>query len=205
MASAAIIINYPGFKGDIDGYNKKHLTLAQLMAQRRLGGVVQMGNAYRENRDYKLSVINDLRAVVEHALEHARHICGVARPDLYLIGTSAGGGAVAAVAGEYRAVKKILLMAPSTNAAQTIVKKRFPQFTGEVYIVVGEKDDVSIDAAPYYYGLAKEAKRRELVVIPDCDHQFTGTINGQIMGKAPFWAFGGDTTFPSPEGGPILY
>jgi dienelactone hydrolase len=205
-ASPNIIINYPGFKGHIDGYNNKHFKLAQLMAGRGLGGVLQMGNIYRENRDYKLSVINDLRAVVEYAIDNAPRICGVKRADLFLIGTSAGGGAVAAVAGEYKEVKKILLMAPSKDAAQTTVKKNFAKFKGEVYIVIGDKDDVVGPlAGKIYYDLAKKASRRELIVIPDCDHQFTGTVNGQIMGNAPFWAFANDKPTLSPEGGPILY
>ena len=33
----------------------------------------------------------------------------------------------------------------------------------------------------------------------------TGETNGKIMSKAPLWAFAGDETFPSPEGGIELY
>ena len=42
-------------------------------------------------------------------------------------------------------------------------------------------------------------------MIPNCNHQFFGEANGKIMSKAPLWAFAGDTTFPSPEGGKKLY
>lgn len=52
---------------------------------------------------------------------------------------------------------------------------------------------------------ASDARKKALVVIPDCDHQFQGLVNGKIMSKAPFWAFADDESFPSPEGGTILY
>jgi hypothetical protein len=41
--------------------------------------------------------------------------------------------------------------------------------------------------------------------VPDCDHHFTGEVNGRILGKAYLWAFAGDDTFPSPDGGVLLY
>lgn len=53
--------------------------------------------------------------------------------------------------------------------------------------------------------LMLSAKIRKLEVIPNCGHQFIGETNGKIMSKAPLWAFAGDTTFPSPDGGKRLY
>jgi hypothetical protein len=38
----------------------------------------------------------------------------------------------------------------------------------------------------------------------ECDHGFTGVTNGKILSKAYMWAFGGDTSFPSPNGGLVL-
>jgi hypothetical protein len=41
--------------------------------------------------------------------------------------------------------------------------------------------------------------------VPNCDHGFSGEMNGRIFGKAYLWAFAGDGSFPSPEGGVHLY
>lgn len=111
-----------------------------------------------------------------------------------------------AAAASYKEVKKILLLAPATNAGRLLIQKEIAKFRGEVYAVVGEKDNVvGADSAEFFCNLALNAKLRRHVVIPNCDHQFRGTVNGQIFGKAPFWAFAGDKTFPSLEVGPILY
>lgn len=81
-------------------------------------------------------------------------------------------------------------------------------FKGEVYIMVGENDDVvTPEAGPLFYELAESASHRELFMIPNCDHQFRGTENGKIMSQAPFYAFttGQKPRFPDPHGGIVLY
>src|SRR3989344_1351842 len=133
----AIIINYPGYLGSIDGYNKKYATIADHLSQKKVGAVVRMANTLWPHINYRQSVLDDLRAVIRYTLGHAAEMCATATPDIYLMGFSP----------------------PS----------------------------------------------RHLVVLPNCDHQFRGRVNGQIMSKAPLWAFAGEATFPSPEGGTVLY
>jgi hypothetical protein len=70
---------------------------------------------------------------------------------------------------------------------------------------VGDHDAVGPEGGKKYERAFTNAAKKELVVISGCDHQFQGTRNGQIMAKAPLWAFAGDTSFPSPEGGVVLY
>ena len=41
--------------------------------------------------------------------------------------------------------------------------------------------------------------------VPHCGHSFAGEANGRILSKAYLWAFAGDDSFPSPEGGVPLY
>lgn len=92
------------------------------------------------------------------------------------------------------------------DAGKAAIEEAFGKFRGEVYIAVGEDDEcVGREAGDYFLGLATGASKKTLVVIPNCDHQFQGSINGKIMSKAPFWAFADDESFPSPEGGVILY
>ena len=148
----------------------------------------------------------DLKATIDYALANADRICSSKEPDLYLMGFSAGAGAIAIVAADYPQITKVLLLAPSVDAGKTAIEEGFGKFRGEVYIAVGEYDEcVGKEAGEYFMGLATGASRKKLVVIPNCDHQFQGRINGKIMSKAPFWAFAADQSFPSPEGGIELY
>jgi pimeloyl-ACP methyl ester carboxylesterase len=204
--SNVIIINYPGYGGDIDGYQGKYRTLATLIRRRGLGAVIRMGNRYDYGFLYEKSAVADLRATIDYALANAEKICATREPDLYLMGFSAGAGAIAIVAPDYPQVKRVLLIAPSVDAGKSAIEEAFGRFRGDVYIAVGEYDEcVGKEAGEYFLELATGARQKKLVIIPDCDHQFQGWINGKIMSKAPFWAFAGDESFPSPEGGVLLY
>jgi dienelactone hydrolase len=205
LESGRIIINYPGCMGDIDGYNNKYLTLANFV-QEKVGAVIRTGNEFYNGFDYSKSVQDDLRTIIEYAIENSEEICGAKVPAIYLMGFSAGASAIAAVAHEYPQVQKILLMAPSGDAGEEAVSKGLGEFTGEVYVLGGANDDVvGPEAAPHIYSLIKKASKHQLVIIPKCDHQFKGTENGLIVSKAPLWAFLGEADFPSTDGGVELY
>lgn len=204
--SNVIIVNYPGFQGDIDGYQGKYRTLADLIRRNGLGAVIRMDNQCRYGFLYEKSVVADLKATIDYALANAKSICSSRAPDLYLMGFSAGAGAIAIVAADYPQIKKVLLLAPSVDAGKTAIEQAFGNFRGEVYIAIGEDDEcVGREAGDYFLGLATGARKKRLVVIPKCDHQFQGRINGKIMSKARFWAFAADESFPSAEGGMELY
>lgn len=201
-----IILNYPGITGDIDGYNNKYGQLADFVREKRIGTVVRMGNPVFEQLPYPQTMIDNFKYVVEYCLSHGKELSGNGNPTLYLMGFSAGASTVAAVSGDYPSVKKILLIAPSGDVGQNAVTRGLGNFRGEVYITVGQNDEiVGPGAGKTFYNLARTAKLRKLVVIPNCDHQFRGERNGKIMSKCPLWAFAGDKTFPSPESGRRLY
>jgi fermentation-respiration switch protein FrsA (DUF1100 family) len=121
------------------------------------------------------------------------------------MGFSAGAGAIAAVAADYPAVKKILLIAPAGDAGNRNVAN-LAHFRGEVFITVGAWDEVvGMHAGECFMELAKTATKKNLVIVPRCDHQFRGRKNGMILSKAPLWAFAEDAAYPSSEGGIALY
>ncbi len=205
-SNGIIVVNYPGITGDIDGYNNKYGKQADFVQEKGIGTVVRMGNPYFDELSYPEGMIDNFRFVLDHCLANGAELSEKQNPTLYLMGFSAGASTIAAVAGDYSAVKKILLMAPSGDAGKEEVEKGLGKFTGEVYITVGDKDEVvGPQAGQTFYDLATAAKVRKLEVIPNCNHQFFGEVNGKIMSKAPLWAFAGDTTFPSPDGGKKLY
>ncbi len=204
--AGAVIINCPGHRGDISGYNNKYVTLADHLVAEGLGTVIRMPNIERPGTQYGPELVADIRAVIEYALKHTGEIGAVSDADFFLMGFSAGGFAVAAVAAEYPQVKKILLMEPTIS---TTLMGPFPdtfqKFEGEVAIVVGDHDAVGPEGGKFYYNAFSNAFQRQMVTVPNCNHQFMGRVNGQIMAKAPIWAFLGDPTYPSPDGGIVLY
>lgn len=207
-SNGVIVVNYPGANGDIDGYNEKYATLGDHV-QSNVGAVVRTGNHVLAGFKYDVSVREHLKAVIEYALQYAEDISGARADDvvIYLVGFSAGASAIAAVAYEYPQVKKILLMAPSGDAGEEAVKDGLGKFTGECHILVGEEDKVvGKEAGASFALLALNASKVRSVVIPNCNHQFRGELNGKIMSAAPVWAFSdADSESPSPEQGVKLY
>lgn len=202
--SKRIIVNIPGALGDIDGFDEKYKKLAHYIQSSGLAGVVRTGN------DFIAGFLPDLnlRNALEYSQAHAWEICGETKPEILLMGFSAGASAIAAVAHEYPQVSGILLYAPSGDMGERRCRTGLEQFKGNVHIVIGEKDDVvGPQAGKIFYDFATGAQHRELIYVPNCDHQFRGEVNGRIMSEAPFYAFakGDKPKFPDPSGGIKLY
>lgn len=206
--NGVIIVNYPGYNGTIDGYENKYGQVGDFL-QRHGAAVVRTNNPHNRGFWYPNSVQDHLRAVLDHTLDNTEEIAGVTRDRvrLFLMGFSAGAGAIAAVAHEYPEAERMLLMAPAMDPGTDVVIRGLSRFVGQCHIVVGENDEV-VGTGPAKL-LAQVACRASVVrdaVIPDCGHQFTGETNGRIMSAAPRWAFanvGGDS--PSPNDGIRLY
>jgi len=210
--SGRIIINLPGMGGSREGYNDKYVTLARHMQADTLGAVVRTRLGLVEGFTWDTT----LRRILEYTHQNAQEICGVGDPnnlEIYLMGVSTGPSAIAMVAADYQAIKRVLLLNPAMEdrlpEVRTAVERGMERFTGEVYIVMGANDTIAERGGEDYYKAATQASRREIVVIPNCDHQFTGTTNGRIFSQAPYWAFarGEIHQFPSsnPNAGIVLY
>lgn len=184
--SGRIIINYPGFDEGIDGINLRYKDIALKMQSVNLGSVIRCAHPIPTN----FLPTTNLKKAIDYSLENAEIICGFKKPKINLMGFSAGASAIAAVAASYQEVSKILLIAPSGDTPKELVQEKFEKFTGEVYIIIGENDEVvGTRAGQIYYDLAISARHREFHIIPNCDHYFNGEINDNIFKKAPFYAF----------------
>ena len=201
LKNRKILINYPGAEGDIHGYNRKYETLANHIVDSELAAVVRSGNPYVGKWD------TSIRKMLDYVLEHSQEICGSKEPELYLMGFSAGAGSISTLAWEYPEVTKILLMAPAIGVGEDAVAKGLRQFTGEVYIVIGDSDEVvKPTAGEIFFNFCDVASRKELFVIEDCDHQFKEKKNGRILSHAPFYAFLDEKpVFPDYDAGIFLY
>lgn len=210
LSNGVIVVNYPELTEDLSGNKNKYGEIADFIQEKRIGTVVRMGNPWYDRLHYPdgmiKRMIGNFKYVLEYCISHGEELSGKANPTLYLMGFSSGAGTIASVAGDYSEVEKILLMAPSGDPGQPAYK-RLGKFKGEVYITIGGNDEVLLGPrnGQIFYNLSTAAKVRKLEIISNCDHNFSGDKNGKIMSKAPLWAFAGDTTFPSPEGGKALY
>ena len=108
------------------------------MNKEGLGAVVRTGNPYM---DPFLPTTNLIR-VINYSLARSKQISGSANPELLLCGYSAGASAASALASSYEQVKRILLIAPSGNMPREAVETGLVGFGGEVYIVIGDNDEV---------------------------------------------------------------
>lgn len=199
-----IIINVPGADGSIDGYNDKYIKIADYLIENKIGAVVRIPNISSFGFGWDIN----LRETLSYVLNHAKEICGSNKPEIYLMGTSAGAGAIAMTAWEYPEVTKILLTEPAIVFSGEHGAKGIKQYKGEVVIVVGKGDyALGKQIGDKFFDYFINAKHKEIFEIPNCDHSFKGEINGRILSEAPIYAFkeGNKIKFPDPNGGIKLY
>ncbi len=194
-SSGKIVIMYLGRNGNIDGFGNRYRTIAEKL-QEKIGAVVRASNADHPGIDYIESVQDDLMAIIRWTLANTKSLCGNKKPDIYLMGISAGGGAVAGVAHYFPEVKNILLVAPAKDPKGEVLAG-IRKYAGKVYIVGAEEDDVvGRETAHSFFSEAVRASFRDIRIIPHCHHQFSGK-NRIVLQEAPFWAFANETPFPN--------
>lgn len=203
-----ILVNYPGADGSIDGYKEKYKLLAEYIVSQSFASVVRLPNPHVFGFGWDMN----LRHALSYVLDNSQTICNSNSPEIYLMGFSAGAGVIASLAWEYPQVKKILLMEPAPKVNEQGVIKGLDQYKGELYVVVGSGDEVLGPALGQEVGnkiikAAVNTSKKEIFVIPNCDHQFKGEANGRIISQAPFYAFSENPKpkFPDINGGIKLY
>ena len=192
--SKVILINSPGLGVAKDGENGQFKNIANRLQRSGIASVIRYQSSLGDFAFKKIGMepllMDNLREVINYALKEAHLICGSKTPELFLAGHSAGASTSAAVAYEYPQVSKMLLIAPSADIDPELVRKGLLNFSGELYITIGDKDYViSQEAAQNLVEWATKAKSRKLVTVSDCDHDFSGEINSKKLCEAYFWAF----------------
>ena len=206
--SKAVLIIYPGADGSIDGYNKKYRRLAQLIKSKNIATVIQLDNKHccSKNSTYGDLMIDKIAQIIQYVDDNSKKIAGHDEVDFYLAGVSAGAGAIATVLGEFPKIKKALFIAPAESVGLENITKGLEHYEGELYLTAGEDDEIeTFKSAKIYHDLCQKTSKKELVLIPECNHRFTGEKNGKIMANAFLWAFSEKSNFPNPEGGIFLY
>ena len=211
--SGVVIVNSPGSGEFKDGRRDRWAKLARHLQEREIATMVTY-NAPRpdgqvqlpwEPYSYKCAswnglLVDSLAHAVEFSLERASDLCGTVSPTVYLSGFSSGGSAVGAVAFRFREIKRILLLSTYDSVGDYFYAG-IEQFTGDIYMAYGSQDTMAGFLA-YVLGCGSMAANSLHVrQVPECDHRFSGATNSKILTKAFYWAFNGDESFPSAEGG----
>lgn len=192
-----ILINSPGLGGSKDGEEGIFSKIAKTLEAKNLASMVRYESSLFDFAFKKIGMepllMDNLRAVINYSLEHAKDICGSDQPELFLAGYSAGASTTAAISAEYKQTVKMLLIAPSVDIDPATVEKSLSEYTSELYLISGDKDQVINSQALNTIGQwAKNTKYKKIITIPNCDHDFSGKQNKQIFKQAYLWAFSGE-------------
>ena len=216
--SGVVIVNSPGSGELKDGRQDRWAKLGRHLQECQIATMVNY-NAPRPDGQSQLPswdpysykgaswnglLVDSLAHAVEFSLERSSELCGTDSPTIYLSGFSSGGSAVGAVAFRYREIKRILLLSTYDSVGDYFYTG-IEQFTGDIYLAYGSQDPTA-GLLGYVLGHGPMAANSLHVrEVPECDHRFSGATNSKILTKAFYWAFNGDESFPSAEGGIQLY
>lgn len=181
--SRGIAIIYPGANGSKDGYMDKYKKMAENLVEERICAVLRVPNTYHIGNGWTTG----LEMAIEYAIKHAVEVCmGNELQQIFLIGHSAGAGAISLVASAYEQVTKLVLTSPAPLRRHNKIEHMIGEFKGGVYVAIGEEDRVvPRDEAKDFYNLAINSARRTLNIIPNCDHEWSGEKNLELFIRLP--------------------
>ena len=179
-----ILINIPGAGGTVEGYLNKYVNLGDYIQERDIASFVRIPND--RPAEYELTV----RIIVNYSLEHSKDICGTDTPNIWLMGFSAGAGAIVLSAWEYPEIKKVLAINPYIEGIREKIQKELPSYSGQLFLLKGSDDDViGKDTLEYVSSYATNAEDIQTYTIPNCDHQLKGLVNSKILSQLPEYYF----------------
>jgi len=167
--SKVIVGIYPAAREELTGTIIPYQEMTSVILNENIGAVVRSNGPY--GSDVEFHQFNDLfvHIFIDYIQENAKKICGYEDPD-----------------------KKMLLLAPSYDSDKEKLKKNLNRYRGELYILVGDRDEVVLPEQVYwFFKEAKKAKVCKYVELISCEHPFIGEKNHQKLLKAPLWAFKG--------------
>lgn len=201
-----LLIIYPGLNATLEGESRqftrshpfRYRRLAEQLRTAGVAAVVRVANPPCGYYGGGQVAVDRLRRAIDYALRHAEALCGNRRPDLCLMGFSAGAGAAAAVSGEYQP-KQMLLIAPSGDVGPSRIIAGLQHYSGRLVLMVGEQDEVvGRDAACLFDEFSPAARDKEVVFVPDCDHFFTRADHDRLLEETTFSVFAGERTPEQP-------
>jgi predicted esterase len=215
--SGKMIIQAPGAGEVKEGAANRYVRLGEHLRARGIATLVSFNPPFPDaqfkypnepysyrDASWSLIYVESMAALVEHCLKEAERLCGATQPEVFLAGFSAGGSVAGAVAPVFAPIRKILLVS-TYDSVDLFFLNGVRRYTGEIYIAYGEQDPAAAVLAMMVPSLARHARAVHARSVPNCTHSFSGETNGRILSKAYLWAFAGDDSLPSADGGAPLY
>jgi alpha/beta superfamily hydrolase len=202
---ARLVIIYPGLNATLDGESRhfshanpfRYRRLAERLQAEGVAAVLRLANPPCGYYGDGQVAVDRLARAIDYALAHARVMCGHRRPELCLLGFSAGAGAVAALAGAYQP-KRLLLVAPSGDVGPRRIVAGLREYAGQLVILVGEQDEVvGRDAACLFDEISPAASPKEVHFVAGCDHFFTRPDHDQLLEDTSMNVFAGTDKAPA--------
>ena len=179
-----ILINIPGAGGSVGGYLNKYVNLGNYIQEENIASFVRIPN------DRPGEYLLTCRVAINYCIEHSKEICGSEKPEVWLMGFSAGGASILLTGWEYPEVSKILAINPYIERVKGSLRKNLPEYKGELYIVTSSDDNViGPDTVEYIKEYSTNTTDFRSFVIPDCDHQLKGETNSKILSQLPEYYF----------------
>lgn len=205
-ASGLIVVNSPGSGELKDGRENRWRNLGRHLQERDLVTMVTY-NAPRPDFQVQLEwepysyrgaswnklLIESLSHTIDWALENSEQLCGSESPTVFLTGFSSGGSAAGAVAHRYPCVQRLLLLSTYDSVGDPFYEG-ITNFTGDIYLVYGDQDDMAGYLARILRTGEFAAKSFLVREAPDCGHRFDGEVNTKLITQAFHWAFEGDNS-----------
>jgi dienelactone hydrolase len=215
--SGRLLIQAPGAGEVKEGAWNRYVRLGEHLQARNISSLVSFNPpwpdaqgkypdepySYRD-ASWNRIFVEGMANLVAHCLANGESLCGTKEPEVYLAGFSAGGSVAVAVAPLFARISRILLVSAYDSAGWFFLHG-LRHYAGDVYVAYAEDDIPAVALAMTLRSLARRVRAVSARGVPKCDHGFSGETNGKVFSKAYLWAFTGDESFPSPEGGIRLY
>ena len=179
------LIVIPGWNSSVKKF--KYAYLVDTLQQRDLASVVIMNNPDPgEDVDYTEQLFRQADAVTRFAIANQASLNGNKdRLKLSVMGSSAGGGAAAVIAGRYnQTVDSVFLVGPAQDVPFSAIAAHMQNITGELFVIRGEYDHYCTeDNANTYLGMAPNALTTGVAHIGRGDHGLSSAANAiQLAG-----------------------
>src|SRR5260221_1502583 len=173
-----ITIIVPGYGSS--GKKPKYEDIISVMMEKGRTAVISTNNPdpFEEGlKIYAQGIKDQIMALVQYSIQNAKEITGRENVKITLYGSSAGGGAVALVAGYFPdIIDSIILTGPSRDVTQgleeelqTIIKP----FYGQVFLISTADDGIcNADTIAEYSNIFSGAREFKTKTIPGNDHAF---------------------------------
>lgn len=164
--SDTVLLTIPGVDGSVDGYEKKYVRMVERYQDAYGVAAVRIENPFITSFHWE----SNPRHALEYILDNAKEVTGRdTPPKIVVVAHSAGASIIAKIAGDYPAIKRLLLINPAKKLlSPEEIEKGMGAIVDHSTVVFGGSDP-SVDMA---HDLRNEWLK--VHIVDGADHNFSG-------------------------------